>query len=177
MNLHRGGLDRGALNGGELATWESNLHELLDDLGNVQESLLTLLAEKRRCLAKHDWQALDATQQQEATLLQRLEACHSRRQQLIDQAQQTVPHVQSLRQLAALIPDQSDHTSSRRVQQLSGRMRLLQHESLTNWVLAQRSLLHLAQMLEVFASGGRLKPTYGRETLPLSQGAIVDQEM
>ncbi|MCU0373434.1 MAG: hypothetical protein MUE56_09370, partial [Ignavibacteria bacterium] len=30
-------------------------------------------------------------------------------------------------------------------------MRLLQHQSLTNWVLAQRSMLHLSQLLEIIA--------------------------
>ena len=41
------------------------------------------------------------------------------------------------------------------------RSRLLQHQSLTNWVLVQRSLLHLSQLIEIIATGGRPKPTYG----------------
>ena len=42
-------------------------------------------------------------------------------------------------------------------------MRLLQHHSLTNWVLVQRTLIHLSQVLEIIATGGRLKPTYGKD--------------
>jgi hypothetical protein len=40
-------------------------------------------------------------------------------------------------------------------------MRVLQHHSLANWVLAQRRLLHVAQSLEIIATGGRMRPTYG----------------
>jgi hypothetical protein len=55
-------------------------------------------------------------------------------------------------------------------------MRLLQHQSLANWVLAQRVMLHLSQLLEIFATGGRLQPTYGRGEMPTSSGALVDRE-
>ena len=58
----------------------------------------------------------------------------------------------------------------------STRMRLLQHQSLTNWVLAQRSILHLSQLLEIIATGGRLQPTYGRDESSASSGALVDRE-
>jgi hypothetical protein len=55
-------------------------------------------------------------------------------------------------------------------------MRLLQHHSLTNWVLAQRSLLHITQLLEIVATGGRLQPTYGKGASSHARGALVDQE-
>ena len=56
-------------------------------------------------------------------------------------------------------------------------MRLLQHQSLTNWVLAQKALLHVAQMLEIIATGGRLKPTYGKDAWPRTpRGRLVDQD-
>ena len=59
---------------------------------------------------------------------------------------------------------------------LTGRMDLLQHHSLANWVLAQRSLLHISQLLEIIATGGRLRPTYGKSEPVLARGALVDQE-
>jgi hypothetical protein len=52
---------------------------------------------------------------------------------------------------------------------------LLQHESLTNWVLVQRSLLHLSQLIEIVATGGRTQPTYGNGSRRLSCGALVDR--
>jgi hypothetical protein len=55
-------------------------------------------------------------------------------------------------------------------------MRLLQHQSLTNWVVAQRTVLHLSQMIEIIATGGKLKPTYGKSDAALARGALVDRE-
>jgi hypothetical protein len=53
-------------------------------------------------------------------------------------------------------------------------MRLLHHQSLANWVLAQRTLLHIAQMLEIVATGGRLQPTYDPANVSSPGGALVD---
>ncbi len=159
----------------DVGQWESNLLTLLDDLGDAQESLLALLNEKRRHLAERDWTALSATHEKEVSLLQRLEACHRRRQQLLEQAQQLVPQARTLRQVAQWMPLGEDLHA--RMEGARARMTLLQHESLSHWVVAQRSLLHLAQILEVLASGGRLKPTYGRETLPVHQGSLVDEQI
>ena len=55
-------------------------------------------------------------------------------------------------------------------------MRLLQNQSITNWVLAQRSLLHVSQLLEIIATGGRLQPTYGEGETVHSVGSLVNQE-
>jgi hypothetical protein len=57
----------------------------------------------------------------------------------------------------------------------AARARLLQHQSLANWVLAQRTVLHLSQMLEIIATGGRLQPTYGKENSAATGGSLVDQ--
>ncbi len=161
----------------DLGIWESDLNALLDDLGNTQEALLALLSEKRRCLAQNDRAALSATQLEETALLERLEGCHRRREDLIRRARQVAPHIHSLRELACWLPAGTEGETRQRVERLAARMKLLQHESLSHWVLAQRSLIHLAQMLEVLASGGRLKPTYGPDTLPVHQGALVDEQM
>ena len=56
------------------------------------------------------------------------------------------------------------------------RARLLQHQSLTNWVFVQRTLIHLSQMLEIIATGGRLRPTYGKGDTADTSGNLVDQE-
>jgi flagellar biosynthesis/type III secretory pathway chaperone len=64
-----------------------------------------------------------------------------------------------------------------RVKETSARVRLLQHECLTNWVVAQRSLLHYAQMLEILATGGHPDPTYKVSgPAAASGGMLVDQE-
>ena len=56
------------------------------------------------------------------------------------------------------------------------RMRLLQTGLLTNWLLAQRTLLHISQLLEIIATGGRIQPTYVVSESVQSRGALLDQE-
>ena len=55
------------------------------------------------------------------------------------------------------------------------RTRVLRHHSLTNWVLVQRTLIHLSQMLEIIATGGEMQPTYGKEESVHARGALVDR--
>ena len=55
-------------------------------------------------------------------------------------------------------------------------MRILQHHSLANWVLAQRSLLHVSQLLEIIATGGRMQPTYGDSESVHARGSLVNHE-
>jgi hypothetical protein len=43
-------------------------------------------------------------------------------------------------------------------------------------VLAQRTLIHLSQMLEIIATGGQMQPTYGKKESVGASGALVDQE-
>jgi hypothetical protein len=50
---------------------------------------------------------------------------------------------------------------AREARENAARMRVLQHHSLVNWVLAQRALLHVSQLLEIIATGGRTQPNYG----------------
>jgi hypothetical protein len=63
-----------------------------------------------------------------------------------------------------------------RVKETAHRMRLLQHQSLANWVLAQRSVLHVAQLLEIIATGGRMQPTYGDRESVHARGSLVNDE-
>ena len=54
-------------------------------------------------------------------------------------------------------------------------VRRLQLEHLKNWVIAQKSLLHVSQILEIVATGGKIQPTYGKSESS-ARGALVDQE-
>jgi hypothetical protein len=63
-----------------------------------------------------------------------------------------------------------------RVKQTAARLRLLQHHSFANWVLAQRSLLHVSQLLEIIATGGRMQPTYGDKESVHARGSLVNHE-
>jgi hypothetical protein len=81
-----------------------------------------------------------------------------------------------LTKLAARAAPRVRDKLGKQIKESASRMRLLQHESLANWVLAQRTLLHISQMLEIIATGGRLLPTYGPGEPTLTGGALVDQE-
>jgi hypothetical protein len=79
----------------------------------------------------------------------------------------------SIRSLAGRLPGGSGMQAA--VREAAERSRLLQHQCLTNWVLVQRSLVHLSQMIEIIATGGRPKPTYGKGSERAPSGALVDR--
>ena len=157
--------------------WDENLAELLEDLSQVQDELLDVLTQKRQCMATGDVRGMSALQPHEQELGQRLQACHDRRASLLAAAGEQGLPGDSLGALANAIDQRSSGNLVREVRNSSARMRLLQHESLANWVLAQKALLHVAQLLEIIATGSRLKPTYGKESGHRACGALVDQEV
>jgi len=156
---------------------EQQIAALLEELSQVQDELLALLTEKRTCMADNDLAAMQALQPREADLNQRLQKCNDQRQELLENAQQQGLPSGSIGELAGALPGAEPKVMQGKVQSASARMRLLQHHSLTNWVLAQKSLLHISQMLEIVATGGRLQPTYKKgESAPVS-GSFLDQEV
>ena len=157
--------------------WEEDLAALLQDLSQVQDDLLDVLARKRQCMAAADTRGMMDLQPVEEALGQRLQECHDRRGALLAEAGQQGLPGNSLGDLATALKRQGGGDLCRDVKETSARMRLLQHQSLTNWVLAQKAVLHVAQMLEIIATGGRLKPTYGKDAGPHARGALVDQQV
>ncbi len=156
--------------------WEEDLATLLEDLSQVQDELLDVLARKRQCMATGDTHGMIDLQPVEQMLGQRLQECHERRATLLTEASDQGLPGGSLGDLASALDRKGGGDLRREVKQTSARMRLLQHQSLANWVLAQKALLHVAQMLEIIATGGRLRPTYGKDTGHQARGALVDQE-
>ncbi len=157
--------------------WEAEILDLLDELSQVQDALFGVLSEKRACMARHDLEAMAAFNTREEEVRQRLENCHTRRQQLLRAARQRSLSSDSLQSLAKTGTAGSSVNLGKQVNDATSRLRLLQHESLTNWVIAQRSLLHYAQMLEILATGGQPDPTYKERTAPVRRGGtLLDQE-
>jgi hypothetical protein len=142
-------------------TLESEIAGLLSDLSSVQRDLLDALNRKRTMLAAGDGSALTAMASGEQNLMARLQACHERRQRLLAQAAADGLPADSIRSLAGAFPPGVRDRFRPDVEEAQHRSRLLQHECLTNWVLVQRTLLHLSQLVEIIATGGRMKPTYG----------------
>ena len=160
---------------GMQATWETDLAELLAELSAVQTELLAFLAEKRQVLADVNVEAMPEMQHRETALLDRLQECHDRRAELLARASSDGLPADSLRSLSSVAATERRAPLGAQVQQATIQARLLQHHSLANWVLAQRALLHLSQLLEIIASGGRLQPTYGKGNQGAGAGVLLDQ--
>jgi len=155
--------------------WETELAGLLNELCATQDELFGVLTQKRCLLVAADIAGMQAMHGREQELLVRLQACHHRRGELLAQAATVGLPSDSIRSLAASLPAQRPGEVNQRVADAASRARLLRHHSLTNWVLAQRTLLHLSQLLEIIATGGRLRPTYGKAQPADSHGSLVDQ--
>lgn len=157
-------------------TWESELADFLTQLSAVQEELLGVLEKKRQCMAQRDVPAMQALAQRERELGDQLQAVQARRAELLEAAKAQGVVCDNLSKLANQLPSGKREAVGKQVKDAAWRMRLLQHQSLTNWVVAQRTVLHLSQMIEIIATGGKLRPTYGKSDAALARGALVDQE-
>jgi hypothetical protein len=154
---------------------ESEIAGLLGELSAVQRDLLDTLTRKRTMLAAGDGASLTAIAGDEQQLLTRLQACQERRQRLLEQAAADGLPADSIRTLAGALAPESRKRFRGEVEESQHRSRQLLNESLTNYVLVQRTLLHLSQLVEIIATGGRMKPTYGKGSDCQDHGALVDR--
>lgn len=155
------------------ADWERLVSGLLDELSAVQTDLLAMLARKRELLVAADREGLAALEPEESQLAERLGECQHRRETLLAEAENAGKPKANLRQLAASLP--GGHKLRPALREAQNRGRLLQHQSLANWVLVQRTLLHLSQMVEIVATGGQKPPTYEKTGPSAAGGSLLDQ--
>lgn len=155
---------------------EDQIGELLGELSHLQEELLEVLTQKRDLIATNQMQAAADLQPQMEQLCERLQTCHTKRSDLLASSQEQGNPAESLGELVSSLPLEERGGLAKQVKEAGSRGRLLQHHSLANWVLAQRSILHLSQMLEIIATGGQLQPTYGSTQNHGPSGALVDGE-
>lgn len=158
--------------------WEQAITQLLAELSGIQQELLAVLAEKRERLAGVDVAGMGELQAREQSLLERLQACHTQREALLAAAKSEGLPADSMTSLAKTTAGNTTGGEKLRKELAStaSRMRLLQTQTLTNWVVAQRSLLHVSQLLEIIATGGRLQPTYGIGEGVHARGGLVDHD-
>jgi len=154
--------------------WEQELSELLALLSGTQGALLALLSEKRDLLVRGDLPGLAAIQSREEAIVAQLQICQLRREELLGRAAEEGLPNDSLHSLTQALPNQASPQIRASINEAELRTRLLRHHSLTNWVLVQRTLLHLSQMLEIIATGGQSQPTYGKGAVSRG-GGLVDQ--
>lgn len=155
--------------------WEAEIAAFLDELSGTQSELLALLVEKREKLVHFDSAGLQAIAPREELLMGRLQGCLDRRAELLDRAATDGHPHENLRTLASSLGGTGNGPLDRHLKQAASQSRILQHHTITNWVLVQRTLIHLSQMLEIIATGGRPQPTYGKGDTAHSGGSLVDQ--
>ena len=156
--------------------FEAEITGLLDQLTSVQSELLEVLGQKRSALATANMTALAELQPREASLSARLLECQNRRTELLAEAKNQGRPAENVARLANSLSPGKTSKLGGQVKETAARMRLLQHQSLANWVLAQRSLLHVSQLLEIIATGGQMRPTYGDKESVHACGSLVNQE-
>jgi uncharacterized protein with gpF-like domain len=157
------------------AAWDSQLTGFLADLSSVQDASLDLLTRKRELLVASDREGLSALGAEEERLIERLQSCLKRREELLAQAAEQGLPSKDIRSLAGALPKERRAPLTAEIQKAASQARLLQHHSLTNWMLVQRTLIHLSQMLEIIATGGHLRPTYGKDRVDSNRGTLLNQ--
>ena len=155
--------------------WESELARFLTDLSAVQDESLEILTRKRQLLVAADIEGMAEVAKREQGLIEKLQECLKRREKLLERAAEQGLPSDSIRSLTVTLPEHEKCELTDRLNQAAGRARLLQHHALTNWVLVQRTLIHLSQMLEIIATGGQMQPTYEKKDSVEASGALVDR--
>lgn len=155
--------------------WEIEVASLLEQLSAAQRELLALLATKRQLIVDRNHQALAELAPREQELGAELLACQERRLQLLELADAAGLPGKNLQQLSAALPQRAADSLRQPVAEAQERARLIRHECLTQWVAVQRTVLHLSQMLEIIATGGRPQPTYGNGRVSQRGGSLMDQ--
>jgi hypothetical protein len=156
-------------------SWDDELARLLNDLLAVQEELLGLLGRKREMLLASNAEGLTALVPEEDQLIARLHDCMRQREALLARAAEEGLPSGSIRALSSALPRSRRAELDDGLARAGSQARLLRHHSLAQWVVVQRTLIHLAHMLEIIATGGRLQPTYGGREAVSASGALVDR--
>ncbi len=158
-------------------SWETELTRFLSELLAVQDETLAHLKRKRELLRTSNVAGLAEANEEGERLCRRLQQCLERRGELLEQAAKEGLPVDSITGLVDTLPSGPRHTVRLQARETNARAQLLRHYSLTNWVVTQRTLLHLSQILEIIATGGRRKPTYNKshkQTATIG-GSLVDE--
>ncbi len=160
-----------------IENWQKDLSSFFDELSEVQHELAVVLVEKRQRLIDVDAEVLQIVEARENQLLARLQQCSEHRQELLAAAKHRGLPAESLQSALAALP-QDDQRQALQSQLADAAMRCLQlrHTSITNWVLAQRSFIHISHLLKIIATGDHRSPTYDKEEAGAVRGGLLDSD-
>ena len=156
----------------------TQIEEFLDELSTIQDATLEFLKRKEYLLGKSDTKGLDQISEEEQAVMDRLHDVLERRFHILKQAEEAGLPCDTLESLAARLDKEIPGRSLEKRCRDSIRKSLqLRHQSLTNWVLAQRTAIHLSQLIEIIGTKGKPAPTYNRhhaKEKSFSGGSLVD---
>ncbi len=156
---------------------ERDILQFLEEISAVQEQAIAVLTKKQRLLVKPDREGLSQIATEEKDILAYLDRCVKRREEILAAAKKIGKASDSIQTLSRQIfPGNPD--VRRKVDEAVFRSRLIRNLNLTNWVMTQKSIIHLTQMLEIVATRGQGKPTYKRvpaQETGVSGGGFVDR--
>ena len=141
----------------------TQIEKFLDELSTIQDATLEFLKRKGDMLGKSDTEGLTRIADEEQAVMDRLHDVFEQRYQILKQAKEADLPSDTLESLAAQLDKENPGQSLERRCRDSIRKSLqLRHQSLTNWVLAQRTAIHLSQLIDIIGTKGKPAPTYNR---------------
>ncbi|MCL2303751.1 MAG: flagellar protein FlgN [Planctomycetaceae bacterium] len=156
----------------------TQIQEFLDKLSVVQDATLDFLKRKGDLLGKSDAKGLTEIADEEQTVMDRLHGVFELRHQILQQAKEADLPSDTLESLAARLDKENPGNAlEERCRDSIQKSRLLRHQSLANWVLAQRTAIHLSQLIEIIGTKGKPNSTYSRhhnKEKSYTGGSIVD---
>ena len=156
----------------------AQIEKFFEELSVIQDATLEFLKRKGDLLGKSDTQGLARIADEELTVMERLQDVFEQRYQLLQQAKDADLPGDTLESLTARLDKETPGSSlEERCRESIRKSRLLQHQSFTNWILAQRTAVHLSQLIEIIGTKGKPSPTYNRhhnKEKSYTGGTLVD---
>lgn len=147
----------------------------LDELTELQGDVLAYLRDKHELLAGGKPGELETLGPREASLIERLKCCQDHRAKLLAEAAPESSRPGTIASLVNDLPDEERQDLRVRIGAARQQGHVVQQRMLSQWVAMQRSMIHLAHLLEIIATGGRSRPTYGKGESARASGSLVDQ--
>lgn len=158
---------------------EQKILQYLDQLAEVQERTQAVLSRKQESLVQLDKDKIGETTAEEKEVLTLLQNALLQRDTILNEAKTLGITADSLVELCEKYMPQSPELVAR-LEEAQHRIRNIRFQSLANWTMNQKSLVHLSQILELIANRGEKKATYSspqkQENGGLRSGGLVDQD-
>ncbi|MCA9104375.1 MAG: hypothetical protein R3B96_23935 [Pirellulaceae bacterium] len=154
---------------------EAEIAQLLTDMTSIQSSLLEVLRAKREAVKSNDTATYRELLDEESRIYELLGNVNERRSEILSAANLQGLKGETLKEVSLRLPETRQSGLTRKIGETDKMTQTLRLEQLTNWVVDQQCLLYVSHLLEMIATGGRLRPTYGRSEFGM-RGSLLDHE-